>query len=489
MRSFLRVLNACRFAAPCKYRYMRFSWFASIGLVLVPSTLVFAAASCGSDHDTGPGDGDSSADGTGGEGGPNLDAGPDNFIRDGSFDVNLPPPDEYCGMPGSIVFEQDTHVIVPGGPTGDGTDVTFLTLPNGYCAHYFATIPSARAIRFAPGGELFVASPSRSTAGGAPTGRGEIDILPDDNKDGVADSQLAFLGSLSSTEGMLFAPGFLYYQDDTKVMKLPYTTGTRVNTSTATQVIDVNVYISPFHWPKTIDMADDGRIYVTNGGDQTETCVAPHPFRGGVLEIDGTPNGKQVAQGFRNSQYLRCQKGHNLCFVNELTRDFSATQGGREKLVHFKDGDDFGFPCCATKDTPFPDIMPVPDCSMVQPDEETFRVGDTPFGLDFEPDSWKDTWNKNAFIAEHGAVGTWIGARVVAVKTDPTTGKPLPGTTTGSGDPQGSMRTFASGWDDDTRSHGRPADLTFSADGRLFIANDWNGQIFWIAPLGVKIVK
>ncbi len=470
---------------------MRFSWFASCALVLVPSALVFASCSAGDNKN--PGDGDGSADGNrdglaNSDGMEDLDA----FIRDASFDVMLPPPDEYCGMPGSLVFEQGTRLVVPGGTTAGASDISFLTLPDGYCAHYYATVASARQIRFAPGGELFAASPSRSTAGGAPTGKGAIIVLPDDDKDGVADSQLAFQSGLPSTQGMLFAPGFFYYQDDTKVMRVPYAAGARVNASVATQMIDVNQYISPFHWPKTMDMADDGRIYVTNGGDQTESCIFPHPFRGGVVEIDGTPNGKEIVQGFRNGMYMRCQKGHNNCFVNELTRDFSTAQGGREKIVHIKDGDDFGFPCCATKDLPFPDITAT-DCSGVQPDDNTFRVGDTPFGLDFEPNTWSDTWNKNIFIAEHGAVSSWIGARIIAVKTDPTTGRPPPGSTTGDGGsvgkPTGSMRTFASGWDDDSRTHGRPSDVAFSADGRLYVSNDWNGQIFWIAPLGVKIVK
>ena len=467
---------------------MRFSWFASVALVVGPSALVFTSCSDGNHKNTG--DGDGSADGAS-DGLANADGTEDvdAFIRDASIDVPLPPADEYCGMPGALVFQQGTRLTVPGGPSAAGSDISFLTLPDGYCAHYYGTVPSARQIRFAPGGELFVASPSRNTAGGAPIGKGAILVLPDDDKDGVADLQLPFQSSLPSTQGMLFAPGVFYYQDDTKVMRVPYTAGTRVNASAATQMIDVKVYVSAFHWPKTIDMADDGRLYVTNGGDQTESCVAPHPFRGGVLEIDGTANGKQVAQGFRNSMYMRCQKGHNNCFVNELTRDFSTAAGGREKIVRFKDGDDFGFPCCATKDTPFPDVMPTPDCAGVQPDDNTFRVGDTPFGLDFEPNAWTDSWNKNIFIAEHGAVGSWIGARIIAVKTDPNTGRPPPGTTTGDGTPTGSMRTFASGWDDDTRSHGRPADVAFSADGRLYVANDVSGQIFWVAPVGQKTVK
>jgi glucose/arabinose dehydrogenase len=45
------------------------------------------------------------------------------------------------------------------------------------------------------------------------------------------------------------------------------------------------------------------------------------------------------------------------------------------------------------------------------------------------------------------------------------------------------MVDFATGWDDGTQTHGRPATVTFSADGRLFVANDNNGVVFWIAPL------
>jgi glucose/arabinose dehydrogenase len=91
-------------------------------------------------------------------------------------------------------------------------------------------------------------------------------------------------------------------------------------------------------------------------------------------------------------------------------------------------------------------------------------------------------WSGAAIVATHGAAGSWTGARMVAIAMDPTTGMPMPGTNMNGSD-MGSMTDFATGWDDGTLSHGRPAAVEFSSDGRLFVANDNNGAIFWIAPL------
>jgi len=47
------------------------------------------------------------------------------------------------------------------------------------------------------------------------------------------------------------------------------------------------------------------------------------------------------------------------------------------------------------------------------------------------------------------------------------------------------MTDFATGWDDamHTKLHGRPAAIEFAADGRMFVGNDNNGDIFWVASL------
>jgi glucose/arabinose dehydrogenase len=422
----------------------------------------------------------------------------------------VPPPDEgrFCDLPGSLVFDSGgTTQLVEGGK-GSAPSLEWLTLPAGFCAHYFGHVPTSRQIRFAPGGELFVASPATPTSGGAPTGLGSVVVLFDENHDGYADGDVfphadgsaqtltIFQSGLASTQGILFTPGFFYYQDTassasgslgTAIKRIPYATGQRAASGTPEQIADITVYYSFTHWPKTLDMADDGTIYVGNGGDQGEVCDStqfPRPFAGGVLAIGGSnpPGGTPIAQGFRNPIAVRCQKGHDLCFSIELALDGSEGSGGREKIVPIRMGDDWGFPCCATTNIPYDDVSGTPNCSKVPTEPVAFEVGETPFGLDFEPGLWPAPFTSDIIVALHGEVGSWVGARVVAIPTQ-SNGMPVPTSDLSSS----SFTSLATGWDDGMLDHGRPAAVTFSSDGRAFIANDVTGDIFWIAPSGLKM--
>jgi glucose/arabinose dehydrogenase len=390
----------------------------------------------------------------------------------------------FCDLPGSLRFTDDgQRTQIPGGPSPGS--LAFLTLPPGFCAHPFANIGNTRQLRFAPGGELFVASPTTSTTGGGRGGRAAIVLLADDDRDGVAEAPLTFLENLPSTQGLLFTSEHLYYQDKTRILRMPYAKGQRAPSATGEVVVDINVHVSELHWPKTLDQADDDTIYVSNGSDQNENCEPNRPFRGGILEIDGSPNGKLISKGYRNPIAVRCQRGHDRCFAVELAMDYSAKIGGREKLVPINEGHDLGFPCCYTRDKPFQGVTPVPDCSAVMPEDVSFEIGDTPFNFDFEPGKWPAPYKESVLVALHGEAGTWRAARVVAIDIDPASGLPKASTTLAS-EPGGGLREFASGWDDDTRSHGRPAAVTFSDDGRLFLGNDNDGTIIWIAPLDLK---
>jgi glucose/arabinose dehydrogenase len=399
------------------------------------------------------------------------------------------------------VHDNDGGYHAVSGLTGH--DLSWLTLPPGFCARYFGNMGNCREMRFAPSGELFVASPTTGTTSGGPQGQAAIEVLPDDNNDGFADDALVWRTGLASTQGLLFVDGGFYYQDGTRIMLEPYAPGDRAPTGTPVQAANITVYVSGGHWPKTLDIADDGTIYVTNGGDEGELCDTTRPFHGGILALDPTATGgaREIAKGLRNPIYLRCHHdGNNRCFADELARDYSTSVGGREKLLPVHAGDDWGYPCCASQDLPYTDVclgcgsfgsdtsanssaqcvasaQCSPLCTAIEPELAGFLIGDTPFGLDFVDNQFPAPWDHRVFIAPHGAFGTWVGARIVAVPIDPATGLPPLDAGTGKVD-------FLNGWDDGQHDHGRPADITVSADGRLFISNDQNGDIIWIAPIG-----
>jgi glucose/arabinose dehydrogenase len=169
-----------------------------------------------------------------------------------------------------------------------------------------------------------------------------------------------------------------------------------------------------------------------------------------------------------------------MCFGLELAHDFAPQSGSREKLFPVRKGDDWGYPYCATQNEPYSDICPAASCSGVQPETTSFVIDHTPFDLDFERGAYPSPWKSRAFVALHGYFVSWVGARIVAIATDPQTGWPV---TSSEAQPGKAFSDFATGWDDEANDHGRPTTLAFAPDGRLFVGNDTNGDIFWVAPV------
>lgn len=384
-------------------------------------------------------------------------------------------------------------MVVPGGVSKP--DLTWLSVPTGFCVHYFGTVPTARQLRFAPGGDLFVASPTTSTTGGANNGIAGIAVLSDDLHRGVADPNRTFLSGLPSVQGLMFADGYLYYQDDTTILRVPFAAGDRSYSGSGETVTPMGGYPQAReHWPRVFDKALDGTIYISNGGSQSDVCDSARTVRGGIFRLNPDATTALVAKGFRNPIAMRCETNHNVCLVAELALDYSAGAEGREKIVPIRDGDDWGYPCCATSGVPYAGVTTMgtnatPDCAGVAAESDAFIIGSTPFGIDFETGKWPQPWNGRAFVTLHGEFGTWAGARLVAIALDPLTGLPLPASellpSTGSG-ADNHLLDFATGWDDGSHSHGRPAPLAFAPDGRLFLGDDNLGTILWIAPIDLK---
>jgi glucose/arabinose dehydrogenase len=412
-----------------------------------------------------------------------------------------PPPGSFCALPGSVVYTQTGPQVVPGSDAST-PDLSWLSLPVGFCAHYYGTVQMARQLRFAPDGHLFVASPSAGTTGGSNNGLAEIVILPDDNQDGLADSNITYLGMLTYVQGLFFGGGYLYFQSDVAatIDRVRFQNGDLSPSGATEKFTTIPLTQDSVHWTKVIDVAQDGTLYVTNGSGQSESCLSTRPPTGTINKVSADGGTSVVAKGFRNPISLRCEKNHDVCLVTELALDYSsAAYGnfGREKLVPVRQGDDWGYPCCATQNRVYmdPNNNQVPlkyadtggtvDCSGVAAEPVSFLIGETPFGVEVEESGkWPAPYGNRAYVTMHGTFGGWVGARVLSIALD-VNGMPLPATTLDGGD-SANMSDFATGWDDGHQNHGRPGTITFAADGRMFIGNDQNGMILWIAPVSLK---
>jgi glucose/arabinose dehydrogenase len=394
----------------------------------------------------------------------------------------------FCDLPGSLQFTESGTVLVPGGRRQP--DLSFLHLPAGFCVHFYANVGNVRQLRFAPGGELFVASPSTLTTGGrGDLGLDAIVILPDDDMDGMADQTIPFITDLPSGQGMMFANDHFYYQNRTRILRVPYAPGDREPAGDSELVVDISIangrYDSRLHWPKMLDIADDGRIFVTNGGDQGERCDPTHPFRGGIFEVDGTPGGKPIAKGFRNPIAVRCLRGFNRCYAIELSRDYTNAIGGpREARAG------------ARRRRLGPSVLRHQDEAVSRHDAGAglhrgrcsrgrVRRRHTPFDLDFETGKWPPPWNNRAYIPMHGRV-RHLGRRPPGVdRLRPVTGEIIMGSELPAQDPGSFLDSPPAGTTARAAAHGRPANIAFAPDGRLFLGNDNTGDILWIAPMGM----
>jgi len=377
-----------------------------------------------------------------------------------------------------------------------GVDATDMTVPPEFCVREFTQTPiaEARVIRFAPNGDLFVAAPSMSTPGGAADGPGSIVVLPDDDHDGRADSVLTFAGpfprngfascqslevdpdNLACVHGLLFNGDYLYFTRGDEVRRFPYAKGARAAVSRASELVAAlgGAGASDMRWTHNLEQHPSGSIYVSRGRFESSVCSPVEQKKGAVLAVHVESNAalplqpEMVADGFRNPMYLRCAPSScGDCYASELTGDGWDGVAGREKIALLRKDDTWGYPCCVSRDLPAPGGANA-DCSNVRREIAAVPLHDTPFGLDFDRGAFPAPYRHGLFMAIHGVVTSFGTTGVLWLSTDPASLRPT-----------GAPKVFIRGAG---RPNGRATDLVFAPDGRMFIADDTSGKIFWVAP-------
>ena len=368
-----------------------------------------------------------------------------------------------------------------------------LTLPKGFCATVYATLPGVRHVAVAPNGDVF-----------ATGGRAGVTALRDRAGTGHADTTATFGGYPGST-GIALAPDAIYYAPNERVIRFAWKPGSLTPSDTGRVI--VSGLLVGNHSAKPIALSKDGKSIFVDQGSATNICLprgsnvkaqAPRPCpelptRGGIWRYDVNKfnqvlgDGERWATGVRNGMAIAVEPTTGVLWGATHGRDdlhgalgFSDADNAEkpaEEFGVFAKGSDYGWPYCyydpiEKKKIQGPeyggDGVKQGDCANKTQPAIGFPGHWAPLALNFVPakNSFGAEYAAGAFIAFHGS---WnraplpqAGFRVVFIPFK-------------NGTATGAWSTFADG----SAAQIKISGVAMAPNGSaLFIASDGAGKIW-----------
>jgi glucose/arabinose dehydrogenase len=392
-----------------------------------------------------------------------------------------------------------------------------ITLPDGFCATVFAdSVGGPRHIAVAANGDVFVQLLSTARGSESGTGKGGILALRDTNHDGRADTTARF-GKIGGT-GIGLHGGFLYDDEQTRIVRYPITPGS-LTPSGAAQAVVVDLPTGG-HGARNFTFDSSGAIYV-NVGSRTNSCqVADREkespghdpcteirTRAGIWKFDANKQGQKqsdgthFATGIRNAMGLAINPVDGKLYATQHGRDqllqswpkyFNARQSAEspaEELVEVNESDDFGWPYCFySVDEKRLVLAPeyggdgkkVGRCANRKEPVTTFPGHWAPESAIFYTGTqFPARYRGGVFIAFHGS---WNRA------PEPQAGFNVVFVPMKNGAPDTEYEIFADGFAGTVKSRSgaahRPAGVAQGPDGALYITDDLGGRIWKVRYTG-----
>ena len=350
--------------------------------------------------------------------------------------------------------------------------------PTASASSSYAQIGEARAIVFAPNGDLFVAAPSESAPGGANGGPGAIIAalgrrprrrrrgapVPHDARRGEDEAERR-----ARPRARRRLP--LLHDARPSVWRTPYADGQRAAR---------RGYPRTSSCPPRTRRAAAGRTASrARWAASSSRRAAPTP-RAATRRAARSARSATRARcsssraGFRNPMYLRCHRTDEVCAAMELGEDLH--DGRAREDAHPAPEHELRLSRAATRRA-----MPIANAdgaTMLRRRHEGGRVVPAVghavrvrLGARRRGRRRIRTPCSSRCTAAPTRRPSWQGAAIVYAPTDPTTHVPVQ-----------DWQPFQGGFGPGGSVLDRPSDIAFSPDGRMFIADDESGNIYWMAP-------
>ena len=352
-----------------------------------------------------------------------------------------------------------------------------LTLPAGFEIAVFAKLDVApRMMAFDKDGNLFVSSAQGN----------QVIMLPDANKDGLAEAAVLVSNKLNAPNGLAFVGDDLLVANQDGIVKL-----TKNDKKWSAPAPFIGGLASGGHSLKTIKVGADNYLYL-NVGSSCNVCVEDDPSRATILRytLEGKPaGGLEVvgrhslapiwARGLRNSQGFAWHPKTGSMFATNNGSDMrSDKKNGKvndelppEHFNKIEPGKHYGWPHCWGEQVVDPNFAGADNfCKTTMPPAITFTSHSTPIGVTFlDKVKFPAEYKNDAIVALHGS---WnraqlSGYKLVRVKFN--------------GDNPTEVVDFATGWLKNNQAWGRPVDVIAGPDGALYVSDDGANVIYRIS--------
>ncbi|MFQ5975270.1 MAG: PQQ-dependent sugar dehydrogenase [Candidatus Hydrothermarchaeales archaeon] len=337
----------------------------------------------------------------------------------------------------------------------------FLYLPEGFKISVFASgVKGARFMAIDSKGDLYLSQ----------TREGKITVLPDKDRDSVADETITFAKGLNQPHGLAFYNNYLYVAETDGIVRLK-DEDKDLNAEIKEEMV-TGIPSGSGHFTRTLGFGPDNKIYLSVGSS-CNVCE-DDPRRAAILQFstDGSDE-KIYASGLRNS----------VGFVwHPITKEMWATDNGRDWLGDdlppdeiniIKGGRHYGWPYCYGKKILDPEYDKEDFCTTTEPSKVDLQAHSAPLGLRFYTgDQFPEEYKNNLFVAYHGSWNreTPTGYKIVRIRFK---------------DNEPIIEDFATGWLIEEKKWGRPVDVIVAPDGSLFISDDYAGIVYKITFIGL----
>jgi len=339
------------------------------------------------------------------------------------------------------------------------SDLTRLTLPDGFHIAVFAQAPSARMMVFSPGGALLVSEPDE----------GKVVALPDPQHAGKAERSVDVFTGLTEPHGLAFYKGNLYIAENGRVRSYDWDEAS-LKASNPKALADLPGRGG--HSTRTVIFHND-KMYVS-AGSSCNVCIEKDPRRATVMEFNADGSGMKIfAKGLRNAVGMAVNPKTDTVWVTVNGRDRLGDDIPPETIYDLgAGGGDAGWPYCYGDRVPDREFTKPGDdrCQSVMRPKVQMQAHSAPLGLAFyEASAFPQEYRNNIFVAFHGSWNRSVptGAKIVRVKLDD------------KGQPVGGAEDFITGWQNASgKRWGRPVGIVFGADGAMYVSDDMAGLIY-----------